>query len=490
MTLSEACEVLGVRPGATYEEIKSAYREPAKRCHPDLNGEGPRNSERFQRVQDAYQTLRRWGGIGRGDQARGRTDNGATEEDRLDPVRVVRTFMAENDVEVLLDGSMRRRSDSRMARTQADVEACLSMDEIDAPWLVDGILLDPRWRECGLRKPAVERALRRVVREDQKRRRVLILRPLFSEVTPSERARAEEEWLRLASAAFETDATLAAAVLGHFIWQVKQKTLRRPVEHHLAPVVFGPEQGSGKTTFVRHFLGPLQELAIGPLPLSDVADTRSGDIYRYPVLFLDDIERVDPRRVPVLKSLVTSERIRRRRLGTSYSTTILQRTTLIGTANTPIDELVADETGNRRFATLRFRNGEAAKRGDRSVWDIVNETNYELLWRSVEALAPSPMEAHLDGLFALQAASRRQSELAAWLADLDVGSDAVRRITSNWGVGAQALWELFRAQTGSTMSLTRFGMEMTRLVADPAVPFGSKTRNMHGTFYPLKAGGA
>src|SRR5690349_21738563 len=58
--------------------------------------------------------------------------------------------------------------------------------------------------------------------------------------------------------------------------------------------------------------------------LSDFADKRSGDIYRFPVLFIDDMEKIDPRLVPVLKSLVTSERFRRRRLGSSVSTTIPQ----------------------------------------------------------------------------------------------------------------------------------------------------------------------
>ena len=39
------------------------------------------------------------------------------------------------------------------------------------------------------------------------------------------------------------------------------------------------------------------------------------------------------------------------------------------------------------------------------------------------------------------------------------------------------------------MSLTRFGLEMNHLAADPRVPFARKVVTMHGTFYPLKARG-
>jgi hypothetical protein len=58
------------------------------------------------------------------------------------------------------------------------------------------------------------------------------------------------------------------------------------------------------------------------------------------------------------------------------------------------------------------------------------------------------------------------------------------------GRDGKGVWELFREETGSTMSITRLGMEMTRLVADPMVPFDQKVRPMRGAFYPVKARGS
>jgi curved DNA-binding protein CbpA len=46
-------EVLGVRPGATPQEIKSAYRQGARGSHPDVAG----TREAFQALRAAYETL-------------------------------------------------------------------------------------------------------------------------------------------------------------------------------------------------------------------------------------------------------------------------------------------------------------------------------------------------------------------------------------------------------------------------------------------------
>ncbi|KAJ1445915.1 DnaJ domain-containing protein, partial [Pelagophyceae sp. CCMP2097] len=50
--------VLGLRPGADSGEIKRAFRALAKRHHPDKNpNDVAASSERFRRVNDAYQFL-------------------------------------------------------------------------------------------------------------------------------------------------------------------------------------------------------------------------------------------------------------------------------------------------------------------------------------------------------------------------------------------------------------------------------------------------
>jgi len=53
MTLKDAREVLGVSSAATPAEVRQAFREAAKRAHPDAGGD----QRAFQQVVDAYQRL-------------------------------------------------------------------------------------------------------------------------------------------------------------------------------------------------------------------------------------------------------------------------------------------------------------------------------------------------------------------------------------------------------------------------------------------------
>ncbi len=50
-------KVLGVAPGATEDEIKKAYRQKAKECHPDLHPDDPNATRKMNEVNEAYDML-------------------------------------------------------------------------------------------------------------------------------------------------------------------------------------------------------------------------------------------------------------------------------------------------------------------------------------------------------------------------------------------------------------------------------------------------
>lgn len=56
--MSDLYATLGVHRNATDEEIKRAYRELARRYHPDSNPEDPQAEERFKEITAAYEVLR------------------------------------------------------------------------------------------------------------------------------------------------------------------------------------------------------------------------------------------------------------------------------------------------------------------------------------------------------------------------------------------------------------------------------------------------
>ena len=50
-------DVLGVKKSATKEEIKSKYRDMAKKCHPDLNKDDKNAAVKFRELSEAYEVL-------------------------------------------------------------------------------------------------------------------------------------------------------------------------------------------------------------------------------------------------------------------------------------------------------------------------------------------------------------------------------------------------------------------------------------------------
>lgn len=55
--MSQLYEVLGVARGADSAQVKSAFRNLAKACHPDLHGESKGAEQRFREITYAYETL-------------------------------------------------------------------------------------------------------------------------------------------------------------------------------------------------------------------------------------------------------------------------------------------------------------------------------------------------------------------------------------------------------------------------------------------------
>jgi hypothetical protein len=407
--------------------------------------------------------------------------------DREETYQLFREFLQERRVFVRFDGTCDTYTGPLMATNREEIDAVLRRVDVNERWLLNEFIMEMKARGLKVRKGDAERAANKALTRAKLRRRRNVLKPLLEPLAPAEQEKSDQVWARLSSI-FDMDGDLSTRILGHYIWEAKQKQLNRPVLYHLMPIVVSPLQGSGKTTFARRFLSPLEELATGPVLLTDFADPRNIDLYRYPAILVDDVGRIPPNMVSTLKSLVTAETFRRRQLGTSMSVGVRQRATLFGTSNNPIEQLVPDSTGHRRFATLPFHNGAVEKDGDPEVWKTVTDTDYFMLWRSVDAFKPSPIETHLEALFKHQESAAPPSPLKAWLVNLDVLSEAVLRITTSKGVQANELYEMYIRETGSDISCALFGAEIKRHLGDPAVPFAAYVRDGKGRYYSLKKG--
>ena len=130
-TAENPYKVLGIRPGASKEEVKKAYRRLAREHHPDAPGG---SHESFQRISMAYEQVKDGIWIPKGDSSGGGgntdryshfryTTSGSSRarsyEDFYKEMHTGRTRPAEDDDEVLMGGSRKRNYVGANPRVQA-----------------------------------------------------------------------------------------------------------------------------------------------------------------------------------------------------------------------------------------------------------------------------------------------------------------------------------------------------------------------------------
>ncbi|MEM9805723.1 MAG: DnaJ domain-containing protein [Cyanobacteria bacterium P01_D01_bin.56] len=57
MSLADYYRTLGLRTGASFEDVKASYRKLARKYHPDVNPDDQRAQDRFIKVTKAYEAL-------------------------------------------------------------------------------------------------------------------------------------------------------------------------------------------------------------------------------------------------------------------------------------------------------------------------------------------------------------------------------------------------------------------------------------------------
>ncbi len=94
-------EVLGISPSATDDEVKTAYRDLAKKYHPDNYGDNPLSElaeEKMQEINEAYDAIIRMRKNG------GSSSSSSSSSSRYADIRNLITLGRTIDAETLLDG--------------------------------------------------------------------------------------------------------------------------------------------------------------------------------------------------------------------------------------------------------------------------------------------------------------------------------------------------------------------------------------------------
>lgn len=141
-------------------------------------------------------------------------------------------------------------------------------------------------------------------------------------------------------------------VLAHFLWQIKRRLVDKEVVFHIMPIIYGP-QGAGKSYAIKALLSPIANLTMD-LKVTDVTDSRFYvALNRNFVVVFDEMAGAKKADVEVLKTQISATYNDVRKLGTNQVTKMKQNASFVGTTNRPVNELIFDPTGARRFYEIR-----------------------------------------------------------------------------------------------------------------------------------------
>jgi hypothetical protein len=188
-----------------------------------------------------------------------------------------------------------------------------------------------------------------------------------------------------------------------------------PIENHLM-LIFGGAQRVGKSTFVELLFSPIAEM-MQPASFAQITDEKIIEIWRAPVIFMDEMAFASKSDADQVKNVITAKVLSRRPMRSNGYDKVRQQSTLIGTTNKVLAQLIRDETGVRRFGYIPFTTTP-----DRAV---INAADYLVAWQSVDEKADSPILPFLDLLIEQQEASRLRAPVEQW--GLDLEDHAVRR---------------------------------------------------------------
>ena len=281
---------------------------------------------------------------------------------------------------------------------------------------------------------------------------------------------ANKQWNLLASTITHANKTESKVALQHFLWQIKRKMFGLSVVNHLM-IVFNGEQGCGKSTLVQQLCAPVKELTASAT-INDITDNRSHNIWKNSVLVFDEIGYSTPENITLIKQRITGSEWSSRLMFSNKDTTVTNNTTMIGTTNKDISRLIFDDTGMRRFFQIDVCNFD---------FNITNNINFLLLWKSIDENGKSPLHADLlmaEKIADLQEEKVMSTMLEEFFLDREY-KDGDEFITASQLYNEYHMFELANNPRAET-SLVKFGrdiIDIPRKIKGLTVEKLPRTRN-------------
>lgn len=228
-------------------------------------------------------------------------------------------------------------------------------------------------------------------------------------------------------------------VMAHWLWLVKRNLNSLPVVYHIMPILVSPQrmnakkQGGGKSTAIVRLIEPLKKMAT-ELRMDQVSDDRAFTTFNnFLIGFLDELAGGKKVIIEDFKRIVTSETLTYRPMRTNGQHQIRNLCSFIGASNSPVDDVVQDPTGNRRFFQIK-----ALDLCDQAT---INSINYIELWKGVNENEPRGYyERVKQEVIAAQQEIATQNDLEAFMEDFNLYPE---KSTETVAINVQELFQRY-----------------------------------------------
>ena len=169
----------------------------------------------------------------------------------------------------------------------------------------------------------------------------------------------------------------------HYLWQIKRKLWGEEPSYHFMLVLFTNKQAFGKTGFLRQFHRPMLEV-FANITADRIRDQFGGDVFEnYFVACVDELSQLARTDVAQLKEFVTRKDAVQRKMYSQVHQETRQNTTLCGTTNRPINQVVYDPSGMRRWWQINL-NAKDYDSMDFEQLDRWEEDEFLMFWRAID----------------------------------------------------------------------------------------------------------
>ena len=305
-----------------------------------------------------------------------------------------------------------------------------------------------------------------------------------------------EKVMRMAEVRFPNeDPKYVAAVFEEIVWQTKRKMRLLEVKYPFFFILWSEKQGGGKSHLSKMLASPLQEAARKRVTVKQiVSGEKAAKMWESNILIVDDMDKTDPAAMGSLKSIVTGDEFSHRPMQTNDFESQPNVTTLIGSCDQPVMNIIADPRGMRRFVDLRHTDLKARHnpRGRELTDAVFDPSVAHLYWQAIDHRRDSPIDEHefTDHLEERQEAitpAKQMSSFEMWLSRLDFA--ALPNKVGGGFAHTQTLHEDYQIALDTlrrrdVMSLVPFGRELG------AISFKEQeVQEPHHRFFRKQVGG-